>query len=156
MRIYLIVLFGLFFFTEDLSSQNRIVVSKKRMELYVINSKQDTLCKMPCGIGKNYGNKMKKGDNRTPEGTFDIVQIQNAKKWTHNFNDGFGERKGAYGPWFIRLKVPRFSGIGIHGTCFPESVGTRCSEGCIRLKNNDLLVLKKYVYIGMKCTIEKD
>ncbi|MDR2780756.1 MAG: L,D-transpeptidase, partial [Synergistaceae bacterium] len=57
-------------------------------------------------VGKNTGDKQRVGDMRTPEGTFPIVQIQNASGWTHDFRDGKGEIKGAYGPYFIRLGTP--------------------------------------------------
>lgn len=137
-------------------ANNYIVVSKQKLMLYVVNTKQDTLCAINCAVGTNYGNKQEKGDKKTPEGTFKITKIQKSKTWTHDFNDGFGYRKGAYGPWFFRLKVPNFVGIGIHGTCFPNSIGTRSSEGCIRLRNEDILILKQFVYIGMKCIIEED
>lgn len=137
------------------AEHSHIVVSKKKCILYVINS-QDTIVVFRCGVGKNFGNKTKKSDYKTPEGTFRIVAIEKASDWTHDFGDGYGKRKGAYGSWFIRLQVPKFKGIGIHGTCFPESIGTRCSEGCIRLSNEELLKLVKYVFVGMQVIIEPD
>ncbi len=137
-------------------AENRIVVSKQRMELYVVSQQSDTLFRAEIGCGKNYGDKRRKGDLRTPEGKFRIVSIEQSSAWKHDFNDGYGMRKGAYGPYFIRLKTPGFTGIGIHGTCFPESIGTRSSEGCIRLKNEDLLKLVGYVSRGMICEIESD
>lgn len=137
------------------TQQRIIVVSKKQFQVYVLEGK-DTLCIFPCAVGKNFGNKTQRGDYRTPEGTFRVTQIQNSKYWTHDFKDGYGSRKGAYGNWFIRLHVPDFSGIGIHGTCFPESIGTRCTEGCVRLKNEDLEEFVKYVSVGMECVIESD
>lgn len=124
--------------------------------LYVMSQKGDTLYSAPVGLGTNYGNKTRRGDRKTPEGVFSISQIQNSTKWTHDFKDGHGIRKGAYGPWFFRLKVPRNSSIGIHGTCFPNSIRTRCSEGCIRMYNEDITELKKYIKVGMKCTILPD
>ena len=138
------------------SQTNKVLVSKKDCKLYILNHRQDTLRCFNCGVGLNTGNKQKKGDKRTPEGTFVISSIENSKKWTHDFNDGFGERKGAYGPWFVRLKVPKFKGIGIHGTCFPTSIGSRCSEGCIRLSNSDIEKLVKYIKKGCKVTILPD
>ena len=150
------VMFLLGGLSSSIHSQNKIVISKQMFMLFVVNSKSDTLFSAPIGIGSNYGNKQKKGDRKTPEGTFKIVKIQDSSKWSHDFKDGYGQRKGAYGPFFFRLKTPRFSGIGIHGTCFPEQIGTRCSEGCIRMNNSDVLKLKNFVYVGMQCVIEKD
>ena len=50
--------------------------------------------------------------------------------------------KNAYGPWFIRLKTP-WSGIGIHRTHDPASIGSNATEGCIRLRNENLHTLKE-------------
>lgn len=141
---------------QNIYSQNFIVISKHDLKLFVVSNNNDTLFSAPISVGTNYGDKKKKGDRKTPEGTFKIIQIQNSSKWTHDFKDGYGARKGAYGPYFFRLKTPKFSGIGIHGTCFPNQIGLRCSEGCIRLRNSDLKKLRHFVYIGMRCTIEKD
>lgn len=91
---------------------------------------------------------------KTPEGLFSVQQIQDASAWTHDFGDGKGEIRGAYGSHFIRLKTPGHRGIGIHGTHDPASIGTRATEGCVRLNNSDLLELvKKYVYVGMPVVI---
>ena len=47
------------------------------------------------------------------------------------------------------MEIPGHKGIGIHGTHKPESIGTRDTEGCIRLKNEDIDDLRKKVNIGM-------
>ena len=70
-------------------------------------------------VGKNAGDKQRAGDMRTPEGSFTVEQVQDASWWSHDFGDGKGEIKGAYGPWFIRLKTG-WRGIGIHGTHDPR------------------------------------
>lgn len=136
-----------------LFAQNRIVVSKKDFQLYVINSHNDTLFQSPVSIGKNKGNKTTIGDCKTPEGTFPIYKILDARSWKHDFKDGHGIRKGAYGPYFLRLKMQDYKDIGIHGTCFPESVGTRSSEGCVRMRNEDITKMIKYIRIGTQVTI---
>ena len=135
---------------------NRIVVSKKALTLYVVNEQSDTIFQRPIACGENLGNKTAIGDKKTPEGDFKITKMYNATSWKHDFGDGQGMRLGAYGPLFFRLNVPGFNDIGIHGTIFPESIGTRSSEGCIRMKNEDIKALYKYCYIGMPVTIEKD
>ncbi len=101
-------------------------------------------------LGKNPADKIKVGDNTTPEGHFTIGFINASHDWTHDFGDGKGEIKGAYGPFFIGIKTDAkgtfsgktWTGIGIHGTHNPASIGTNASEGCIRLHNNELLKLK--------------
>ena len=135
---------------------NRIVVSKKALMLYVVNEMNDTIFQRPIACGENFGNKTRIGDRKTPEGEFKIKMMYDATSWKHDFSDGQGLRLGAYGPLFFRLNVPQFNDIGIHGTIFPESIGTRSSEGCVRMRNDDIKALYEHCYIGMPVTIEKD
>lgn len=138
----------------DPNKADHIVISKESMTLNLYDSDGGLIFSFPVAVGRNYGNKEKIGDMKTPEGEFSIVQIQDASAWTHDFKDGKGVIAGCYGNWFIRLKTPPHTGIGIHGTHAPESIGTRATEGCIRLNNADLDKLKPLVRVGMKVTIE--
>ncbi|MBN2829945.1 MAG: L,D-transpeptidase [Candidatus Cloacimonetes bacterium] len=100
-------------------------------------------------IGLNPGDKEEVGDFRTPLGLFPVVKIEDSSNWEHDFSDGKGSIKNAYGPWFIRLLTnekttisgKKWTGIGIHGTHNPNSIGKRATEGCIRLRNEDLVKL---------------
>jgi lipoprotein-anchoring transpeptidase ErfK/SrfK len=139
----------------------RIVITKHNFTLRLF--KGDSLEKSyPVAVGKNAGDKERVGDCRTPVGAFYISQIQDARAWTHDFNDGKGIIKGAYGPWFLRLYTgadktrsgKAWTGIGIHGTHAPESIGTAATEGCIRLRNSDLQDLKSRVKVGVPVIIE--
>ena len=138
-----------------LAQSRMIIVDKPNLQLYVIEQ-ADTLLSAPVCVGANHGDKVNKGDQRTAEGVFDIVQIQNSSKWKHDLGNGEGKIRDAYGPWFIRLRTPKWTDIGIHGTCFPESIGKRESEGCVRLRNEDLIKLKALIKVGMKVVITKD
>lgn len=138
-----------------------IVISKKDLTLTVFaRSNGDTiaLATYPVCVGKNKGNKEKGGDMRTPESPagepFTITDIQDASTWAHDFGDGRGSIL-AYGNWFLRLKTP-FSGIGIHGSTNNEnSVPGRASEGCIRLRDQDIITLKEnYARVGMPVIIK--
>ena len=140
-----------------------IVISKMEQKLYVCEALEDDtvrLVEYPVCMGKNLGPKERKGDMKTPESTwdkpFEITEIVNASNWTHDFGDGRGAIL-AYGHWFMRLKTG-FSGIGIHGSTNNEnSVPGRASEGCIRLNDNDLDVLKEqYAFKGMKVVITRE
>ena len=110
----------------------------------------------PIAVGRNPGDKQRVGDNRTPTGNFKIVSIENASKWTHDFGDGKGKIRGAYGPWFLRLDAKGWKGIGIHGTHDPDSRGTMATEGCIRLSNEDIAELKTFAYKNMPVVIRED
>lgn len=134
-------------------SQYRISISKQTMELTLYDSDNQIVKRYPIACGKNYGNKVKVGDLRTPEGNFTVQEIVNSSHWQHDFKDGKGMIPGAYGPYFIRLTTPPHRGIGIHGTHDDASIGTRATEGCIRMHNNDLRELRPYVKVGMKVEI---
>lgn len=146
-------MFGLrYWYKQKISEINNasfIVISKEDMSLRLIDYKGRELDRYAIACGKNYGNKERVGDLKTPEGMFHISNIENAANWKHDFGDGLGNISGAYGPFFIRLEVPGHKGIGIHGTHKPESIGTRDTEGCIRLNNKDLETLVKKCHIGM-------
>jgi lipoprotein-anchoring transpeptidase ErfK/SrfK len=153
-RLLIISLFCLLPFIGN--TRNRIVVSKSDFTLTVLSEKEDTLYHCIIAYGKNPGNKTAIGDHRTPEGTFQVKMIYDATSWKHDFGDGKGTIHGAYGPYFIRLNVPGFESIGIHGTCFPESMGTMATEGCVRCTNEDITNIVKYISIGSDVMILPD
>ena len=142
-----------------------IVISKRDMTLSVYDrsEKGDTLmvAQSPCCMGKNKGDKVKRGDMRTPESPagkpFRITMIQDASTWHHDFNDGRGSIL-AYGHWFLRLETPGHRGIGIHGSTNNEgTVPGRASEGCIRLLDKDIITLKEhFAYVGMSVTVQPE
>lgn len=125
-------------------AQNRIVVSKSDFRLYVLDSRDSVVYMTDVCLGMNRGNKTRRGDHKTPEGKFSIVSIENSTRWK-DFDHVY---RASYGPWFMRLKVPGFRSIGIHGTNEPESIGTRASQGCVRLRNEEVVRLKELVRVG--------
>ena len=141
-----------------------IVMSKKDFYLYVYEAQgKDTvlIARYDCCFSLKKGQKERKGDMKTPHCTmknpFSISQMADASTWHHDFGDGRGNIK-AYGDWFLRLVTPGHSGIGIHGsTNNRESVPGRASEGCIRLKDEDIVDLRKnYAFVGMKVVIKSE
>ncbi len=132
-----------------IDNANFILIDKATMTLSQYNYKGKMLQQYKVATGRNYGNKIKKGDLKTPEGVFRIQEIIDASTWNHDFDgDNKGPIEGAYGPLFIRLNVPNQKGIGIHGTHDNSSIGKRASEGCIRLRNEDLLKLVKNIELN--------
>lgn len=139
--------------TSALAAEKWVRIVKHSFELSLMDGEQ-VVKTWPIAWGRVEGDKQKVGDMRTPEGAFTIQEFNNSKSWTHDFGDGKGQIAGAYGPWFIRLKTPGWQGIGIHGTHDPDSIGTKASEGCIRMRNQDLVELKAQAKKGMKVVIE--
>ncbi len=143
-------------YLDQVDSTPFIVIDKQAFKLTLVDAAGQPIKEYGISCAINYGPKKVRGDHKTPEGTFKINELLNAKGLTHDFKDGKGPIKDAYGPWFLRLDVPGFWDIGIHGTPFPESIGTRATEGCIRLRNEDILDLKSRVKLGTVVIILPD
>lgn len=138
-----------------------IVISKLNLQLSVyadMDGDTTLVARYPVCLSRNKGPKEKSGDMKTPESEpgkpFSISQIQDASDWTHDFGDGRGMIL-SYGHWFMRLATP-FSGIGIHGSTNNEDkMPGRDSEGCIRMRDNDLVHFHdNYAHVGMPVIIK--
>lgn len=121
----------------------KILVDKSEYRLYLYDG--DEIFKVyKVGIGKQ---------NRTPSGTFDVVDKIPDPDWEH---DGrkypFGSPENVLGTRWMRITpsgdTPNYSGLGIHGTWEADSVGKKVSNGCIRMRNKDIeelyAILPKY------------
>ncbi len=131
-----------------------IVVDKYSMRVMLFDrcGRLERAYKMACG--RNYGTKHEKADERTPEGFFSVEGIYDSTDWLFTDDDGVTSKiKGQFGPRFIRVRIPETSQIGIHGTCSPRSIGWRCSHGCIRITNEQILELVEFVVPGMPVII---
>lgn len=137
-----------------------IIVDKQDMRVKLYDRYGRLKKSYKCACGKNYGNKRKKGDCRTPEGFFQAGSVKNSANWHYTDENGKrSEKPGQYGPRFIRIVTPGYSSTGIHGTDAPWSIGARRSHGCIRIKNENILELANFVTKGMPIIVlpsEKD
>jgi lipoprotein-anchoring transpeptidase ErfK/SrfK len=158
----LVLFFFLIWFDDGKGDRISLHLSKREFTLYVMQG-DSILHRFPVALGKVSGDKEQAGDNRTPEGKFRISKIHNSQQWVYDFKDGKGPIAGAYGPWFLRLETAAetrrsgksWAGIGIHGTHDPASIGTPATEGCIRLRNDHLEVLRTMVRPGTPVTIRE-
>jgi hypothetical protein len=109
-------------------SNFKCVVDKSNQKMFLMgyNNTWDVIDSYSISTGRNKGNKQRSGDNKTPEGKFKVISIENSSHWVHRSG-----RKDAYGPYFIRLETG-FPGIGAHETDKNHLIGTPDSEGCIR------------------------
>lgn len=139
----------------DSIREMHIVVDKETCYLF-LREEGKSIMEVPVCVGKGIGQKQRLGDHKTPEGVYKVKSIENSSSWPHDFRDGKGKILGAYGPWFFRLNTPQSTHIGIHGTNLPETMGMRDSDGCVRLRNEDLEQLKEYVKVGMPVVINPD
>lgn len=86
---------------------------------------------------KTYSVATGKTDDRTPEGTFHMVVKIKQPGWKHipggAPDNPLGDR------WLgISVNGDRGREYGIHGTIDPASIGTYASNGCVRMRQNDL------------------
>ncbi|MBW6514802.1 MAG: L,D-transpeptidase [Candidatus Syntrophosphaera sp.] len=126
----------------------------------IIRKNQNLLCLYKDGIlvklypvatGKNREDKDGNEDFATPEGHFRLKRVFDSTDWIYVPPDKSGEFKDVYGPWYFSVDVRRnlsfsgrhWTGIGIHGTNAPASIGQHISPGCIRLHNRDVRELKQ-------------
>lgn len=127
-----------------------IIVDKQSMKVILYDRFGREVRCYPMACSKKYGAKHKRRDNRTPEGFFTAEGIYNSTEWLYTDDDGnTSQKKGQFGPRYIRLKTDVTSQVGIHGTCAPGSLGRRASHGCIRIHNDNILELVTYARAGM-------
>ena len=65
----------------------------------------------------------------------------------------YGDPQNPLGDWWISLEHDLYHGIGIHGTNDPGSIGTKASNGCIRMLNEEVVEVAALAYKGMVVTI---
>ena len=111
-----------------------ILVSKEHFALVLYNG--DELFKVyEVGIGRQ---------DRTPTGTFVVRNKLREPDWTPpGRRIPYGDPENVLGTrWIGLLPVgdtdPTLSGYGIHGTWEPETIGTAASQGCVRLRNQEV------------------
>ncbi|KAB8040636.1 L,D-transpeptidase family protein [Silvanigrella paludirubra] len=101
--------------------------------------------------GKEQGDKKFRGDNRTPEGIYFIV----GQKEGSHLVQKWGNQAKKYGPRAFVLDYPNIfdkrqrktgSGIWIHGVDSDDRMQRPFdTEGCVALKNEDVLDITQYV-----------
>lgn len=105
-----------------------------------INTKTHTLTLFRNNIVyKTYKVAVGKPSTPTPKGTFKIIN--------RAINPG-----GPFGTRWLGLNAP-YGDYGIHGTNNPYSIGKNISNGCLRMFNNQVIELSKFVSIGTVVTI---
>jgi hypothetical protein len=113
------------YYPSNFRAQYSITINLSERRLYLIQNNQ---------IFKSYLVAIGKPATPTPKGTFKIVNAA--------VNPG-----GPFGVRWLGLDAP-YGDYGIHGTNDPSSIGKAISNGCVRMYNNAILDLVKYVRVG--------
>jgi lipoprotein-anchoring transpeptidase ErfK/SrfK len=122
----------------------RVLIDLRRHVLTAWNGSRKVM-RTPVGVGRAV--------TPTPSGQYYITELLKQPDST-----------GTYGPWAFGLSVHsnvlhEFAGrdgvLGIHGTDFPQGVGTDVSHGCIRLSNVAITKLARTLPIGTPVRITR-
>ena len=94
-------------------------------------------------------------DNSTPVGTFVVSEKQKDPIW---YQPGeqipAGDPRNVLGTRWIGFEdTDEVSGIGIHGTLDNNSLGKESSQGCIRMRREDVELVFDFIPRGAKVTI---
>ncbi len=79
--------------------------------------------------------------SETPVGHYEVFKMDVEPNWTDPKTGKvykYGEPGHAIGSRWLALRGGSKSGLGIHGTIDPDSIGSKASNGCIRLLNQDV------------------
>jgi lipoprotein-anchoring transpeptidase ErfK/SrfK len=122
----------------------RVLINLDKHVLKVWNGKKKVL-RTPIGVGRAV--------TPTPVGLYYITELLKQPDPT-----------GTYGPYAFGLSahsdvLNEFAGrdgvLGVHGTNFPQGIGTNVSHGCIRLNNDAILKLAKTLPVGTPVRITR-
>ncbi|GHS90891.1 hypothetical protein FACS1894139_05160 [Planctomycetales bacterium] len=88
-------------------------------------------------------------ESETPPGRYKIVRMEVNPDWTdpNGQTFKFGEPGHLIGSRWLAMEGEGTNGLGIHGTVDPDSIGTKVSNGCIRLRKKDVEELYGFVSI---------
>jgi murein L,D-transpeptidase YafK len=127
-----------------------ILANKADRKLYLLGKNDGeeswkTIGQFSVLVGRNDGQKMTAGDQRTPEGNYFIVGRRESE-----------ELNAIYGPLAYMLNYPNEEdrragrtgqGIWIHGT--REDTTREATRGCVVLNNNDMISLSRFLQLGI-------
>ena len=134
----------------SLSMNYCILANKADRTLYLLGKNDGeeswkTIGRFSVLVGRNDGQKMTAGDQRTPEGIYFIVGRKESE-----------ELNAIYGPLAYMLNYPNEEdrkagrtgqGIWIHGT--REDTTREATRGCVVLNNSDMISLSRFLQLGI-------
>lgn len=126
---------------------DRIVLRLGERRVYVYDDEQ-VLDSFPVAIGAP--------GTPTPTGEFEVFQMVEDPVWQSPWTGEVFEAgaNSALGLRWIGFAEMSNGIIGFHGTPTVSSIGQAASNGCVRLRNEDVLALFSYVQIGMVVAVE--
>lgn len=131
-------------YTANITTPNSVNNNKTINRLVIVNKSNYTVnfykygkltLQYRCAIGKN--------STPTPNGKFTIVN-KLVNPYYNKENIAGGDPSNPLGKRWLGI-----GGLyGIHGTPYRNSIGSMASNGCVRMKDEDIINLFKYLYKG--------
>lgn len=131
----------------DNNSLYTLVVDKVRREVLVLQETKENFIivdRFPASIGAQRGDKQVRGDLKTPEGLYRVVEVKNDE-----------QLPSEYGPRAYVLNYPNEldrklgktgDGIWIHGSGLGEK--TKDTKGCVEINDSNIVKIGKYISVG--------
>lgn len=90
-------------------------------------------------------------NNSTPVGTFTITdRLVNPTWYKTGAVVPYGSAENVLGTRWMGITQ---KGYGIHGTVEPEKLGTQCTAGCVRMRNDEVEELYAFLSTGSEVTV---
>ena len=118
------------------------VVVDKSQNTLILKGDEDVLKTYVVSTGTN---------NSTPVGDFKVTTKLIHPNWTKNGRViKYGDPENILGTRWIGISKPSY---GIHGTTEPEKLGTQCTGGCVRMRNEEVEEVYAFLTPGAEVTI---
>lgn len=121
-----------------------------KFSIFIDKSQNIMMLKFDDEVAKTYSISTGK-NNSTPIGTYKIINKIINPPW---YKDGKeippSSPENILGSRWMGFDLP---GYGIHGTIAPQDIGSQITEGCVRMKNEDVEEIYSLVPIGTEVTI---
>lgn len=119
--------------------------AKKMYNVQISDDKIQVIDEFPIMYGANIGDKMVRGDNKTPEGVYYITTYRSSDYLIKQYGDyakiyGAGSFPLNYPNPVDKLNKKTGSGIWIHG--INPTTDKESTQGCVALRNEDFTALK--------------
>jgi lipoprotein-anchoring transpeptidase ErfK/SrfK len=126
-----------------------IEVSIKERKLRLRDRDNQILMEVPVAVGKP--------TTPTPVGQFEVIEMTENPVWQNPFNTrmviGEKDPHNPLGLRWIGFKQAGANDYGMHGTYNLSSIGRPVTNGCIRLRNEDIMALFDQVEEGTQVIV---
>lgn len=126
-------------------------ISNAKFSALVDKSQNILMLKANDEVLKTYSVSTGAAETSTPAGTWKVINKLIEPTW---YRTGAiappGSPENILGSRWLGLDIP---GYGIHGTTDESTIGKNITQGCVRMKNNDIEELYSIIPVGTEVTI---